>query len=197
MLFLYYLLLLNQKKKMRKEDNDKESKKNVHQGHNVALARWLNGMKQEDLAEKLDISQKSVSIIENQRIIEDSTLYLISQILGYPILFFKTFKSEDLINYYTYNTYKENSLFNEFSTDSLNQQIQNFNLDGGNYTNNFNNTINSEYVKLCNDIKIKQEEIEKFLKKNLAEKNKEIVRLKAKIRQQDKTIEKLTLSKKQ
>jgi transcriptional regulator with XRE-family HTH domain len=75
------------------------TKEPLGMGEKVARVRKLRRIKQEYLAEKLNISQTQVSNIEQQDEIEDELLDQIAAILGVPVEFIKTFDEDRVTNY--------------------------------------------------------------------------------------------------
>lgn len=65
---------------------------NVHQGHNVRIAREVKGIKQEVLAEQMKTTQPTISKHENSRIVEDGWLEKYAEALGVSIDFLKTWE---------------------------------------------------------------------------------------------------------
>lgn len=68
----------------------KEKKdKSVHHGHNIKLARQLKGIKQEELAEKMDMTTASLAKHENSEVIDDKVLNKFATALDIPVEFLK------------------------------------------------------------------------------------------------------------
>ncbi|WP_455592850.1 helix-turn-helix domain-containing protein [Bacteroides sp.] len=69
---------------------EEKKAKSVHHGHNIKLARQLKGIKQEELAEKMQMPVASVSKHENTETIDDQMLNKFAKALDIPIEFLKT-----------------------------------------------------------------------------------------------------------
>ena len=70
----------------------------THVGRNITKLRELRGIKQEELAQMLGISQQAVSNLENKEEIDDETLAKIADKLGFTLEGIKGFNSEFVIN---------------------------------------------------------------------------------------------------
>ena len=79
----------------------------VHHGRAVKRIREILHVKQDVLADALDISQQSVSLLENKEIIEPELLEQIAKTLKIPIEAIKHFDEEATISYI--NTFHDNS----------------------------------------------------------------------------------------
>ena len=66
----------------------------VHHGRNVKRLREILGVKQEVLADKLELSQQTVSKLENKELIDDETLGKIASALHIPVETIKNFNDE-------------------------------------------------------------------------------------------------------
>ncbi|GAC1312048.1 MAG: helix-turn-helix transcriptional regulator [Mucilaginibacter sp.] len=80
------------------------NKKPLHIGQKVERVRTFRGIKQEYLAQKLGVSQQTVSNIEKQDTIEDGLLKQIADILGVTPEMIKNF-DEDKVTYNINNFY--------------------------------------------------------------------------------------------
>lgn len=69
----------------------------MHIGRNVSRLRELKGIKQEDFAKLLKISQQAVSKLENKKEIDDATLQKIADKLGLPLDAIKEFNPDAVI----------------------------------------------------------------------------------------------------
>tara|TARA_R110002049_G_scaffold95805_2_gene235177 strand:- start:28 stop:420 length:393 start_codon:yes stop_codon:yes gene_type:complete len=78
-----------------------------HIGRKISRIRELRGMKQEALAEALNISQQAVSKIEQSEDIEDGKLEEIAKILGVSKEGIRNFSEENVLNIIS-NTFTSN-----------------------------------------------------------------------------------------
>lgn len=69
----------------------------MHVGRKITKLRELKGIKQEDLAKLMKISQQAVSKLENKSEIDDETLKKIAESLGYTLEGIKEFNPDALI----------------------------------------------------------------------------------------------------
>ena len=94
-----------------------DSSNKVHHGHNIKRFREMFGMKQEALAIELgeEWSQKKVSRLEENEIIDDEILKQVSDILKVPVDAIKSF-SEDVAH----------NFFNSFNDHSVNHVVGNY-----------------------------------------------------------------------
>ncbi len=79
-----------------------------HIGRKIARIRELRGMKQETLAEKLGISQQSVSHIEQSETLDDAKLKEVAKVLGVTKEGIENFTEEAIFNIIS-NTYNNTS----------------------------------------------------------------------------------------
>ena len=105
-------------------------------GEKVARVRKLRRIKQEYLAEKLNISQAQISNIEQQEEIEDELLDQIAAILGVPVDFIKTFDEDRVTNNINSvydihdNELKDNATNNFIAHQSNNHNTYNYYTKG-------------------------------------------------------------------
>jgi transcriptional regulator with XRE-family HTH domain len=85
-----------------------------HIGRKISRIRELRGMKQEALADALNISQQAVSKIEQSEQIEDDKLEPIAKALNVSTETIKNFSEELAINYF--NNFYDNSFSNSQGT---------------------------------------------------------------------------------
>lgn len=90
-----------------------------HIGRKISRIRELRGMKQEALAEALNISQQAVSKIEQSEEVEHSKLEEIAKVLGVSAEAIKNYTDEAVFNYFsnfydnsTGQVYNNNCTFN-------------------------------------------------------------------------------------
>lgn len=86
-----------------------EQPKKIHHGRNIKRFRELFGLKQEALAIELgeDWSQKKVSRLEENEIVDDEVLQQIAGVLKVPVAAIKNFTEEGAATYF--NTFNDNS----------------------------------------------------------------------------------------
>ena len=82
-------------------------KKKVHHGRNVKRLREMLGIKQETLAEKLALSQQTVSRFESQEELEDDILNKIADVLHISVDAIKNFNDDVAVNIIS-NTFNNN-----------------------------------------------------------------------------------------
>ena len=71
----------------------------IHEGHNVKRMREILGIKQEALAQKLNLSQQTVSRLEAKEVLEDDWMKKIAEALNVSEEAIRNFKEEAAINY--------------------------------------------------------------------------------------------------
>ncbi len=74
-----------------------ERDENIHMGRNVKRFREWKNISQEDLAFELNVTQQSVSLIEQKETIDDGLLEQISKVLKVPVEAIKNFDPEQAI----------------------------------------------------------------------------------------------------
>lgn len=85
----------------------------THHGRNIKRLREMLGIKQEVIAIDLDITQQSVSELEQKEFIDDSTLKKVAKTLNVPIDAIKNMNDEATFNYInTFNDKVESSFLN-------------------------------------------------------------------------------------
>lgn len=80
-----------------------------HQGKKVKRIRELLGIKQEDLAERLNTNQQFISRLEAKEEIDDDTLLNISKVLKIPVEAIKNFSEDAAINIVA-NTFQDEAI---------------------------------------------------------------------------------------
>jgi len=85
--------------------------KTNHIGRKIARIRELRGMKQETLAEELEISQQSVSTLEKSETLEDKKLEEIAKALGVTKEGIENFSEESVLNIIS-NSFHDQSALN-------------------------------------------------------------------------------------
>jgi transcriptional regulator with XRE-family HTH domain len=83
--------------------------KKVHEGKNIKRIREMLGIKQETLASELEISQQSVSLLEQKETIESTTLEAVAKVLKVPVEAIKNFNEEMAVNFIS-NTFRDYSV---------------------------------------------------------------------------------------
>lgn len=108
----------------------------THIGRKISRIRELRGMKQENLATELGISQQAISKLEQSEEIEDSTLEKVAKVLGVTAEAIKNYSDEAVIN-------------------NIQNNYEGSNNQGANNINNYNCTFNplDELLKALNDNK--------------------------------------------
>jgi transcriptional regulator with XRE-family HTH domain len=87
---------------------------NQHIGRKISRIRELRGIKQEDLATQLGVSQKTISRMEQSELIEDDVLENVAKILGVTTDAIKNFSEEAVVNYF--NNFNDHSFSNSNAT---------------------------------------------------------------------------------
>ena len=83
--------------------------KKRHHGYNVKRLREILGVKQEDLAERLQLSQQTVSRYENTEILEDNILNNVAKALNIPVDSIKNFSEEGVVSIFG-NNYQDEAV---------------------------------------------------------------------------------------
>jgi len=83
----------------KKDTKHINPRKGVHHGFNLFLVRNILNFKQYELGDLIDVSQKQVSKLERQRIINKKTLSRIATILGIDVNFLLSFNPVDFVKY--------------------------------------------------------------------------------------------------
>lgn len=86
-------------------DTETKTTKKVHHGHNIKRLREMLGIKQDIIAIELDISQQSVSGLEQKEVIDDLILDKIAQVMKVPVEAIKNMTDDTTYNYI--NTFNE------------------------------------------------------------------------------------------
>lgn len=85
-----------------------ETKKR-HHGYNSKRLREILGVKQEDLAERMGVSQQTVSRFEQTETLDDDTLIKIAEALKIPIEAIKNYSDDATINIVA-NTFQDDAM---------------------------------------------------------------------------------------
>ncbi len=101
-----------------------ETKKR-NDGYSVKRLREILGVKQEDLADKLQISQQTISKIEQKDILEDDLLNNIAKALNVSVEAIKNFSEDAALNVVnTFNDQSQNHLNYQCSFNPLDKVIE-------------------------------------------------------------------------
>jgi transcriptional regulator with XRE-family HTH domain len=91
-------------------DTDILDKLRIHHGHNIRHTRINKNMSQEILADKVNLSQQTVSRYEATRVIDDEMIERFAKALDITAEQIKTMEDDSAINLYiTNNTFQEGS----------------------------------------------------------------------------------------
>ena len=82
--------------------------KREHLGYNVKRLREILGVKQEDLAERMQLSQQSISKLENKDDLDNETLEKVANALNIPSEAIKRFTDEGAVHVIS-NTFADNT----------------------------------------------------------------------------------------
>ncbi|SCD21205.1 Transcriptional regulator [Proteiniphilum saccharofermentans] len=95
-----------------------------HLGYNVKRLREILGVKQEDLAERLHLTQQSVSKLENKEDLDNETLEKIANAMNIPSDAIKNFTDEGAIHIIS-NNFSDNSsaLYNNYTINNPIEKI--------------------------------------------------------------------------
>ncbi|HBX44303.1 helix-turn-helix domain-containing protein [Limibacterium fermenti] len=92
-------------------------------GYNVKRLREILGVKQEDLAERLQLSQQSVSNLENKDDLDDDTLEKVANALNIPAEAIKNFTDENAIHVIS-NNFADSSIASVINNYPINNPIE-------------------------------------------------------------------------
>lgn len=83
----------------------------IHHGRNVKRFREMLGIKQEILAEEIGLSQQTISRLESQEELDETTLTKVAKALKIPIEAIKNFNDEAVFNIVanTFTDFKDNA----------------------------------------------------------------------------------------
>ena len=100
-------------------NNTENDKKSVHQGKNAKRLREAKGIKQEEIAMELDITQQAVSLLEKRQELDDETIAVYARVLGIDESFIRNMVDDSLpegSNYF----YDQSSQISQHNTQTLN-----------------------------------------------------------------------------
>ena len=92
--------------------------KEAHHGTNVKRCREMQGIKQETLAEELEISQQQISKLESQEIIKDEMLDKLAKALHITVDAIKKCNDEIAVNIIS-NTFHEQSVAYQYNFNPI------------------------------------------------------------------------------
>lgn len=95
-----------------------------HLGYNVKRLREILGVKQEDLAERLYLTQQSVSKLENKEDLDNEILERIANAMNIPSAAIKNFSDEGAVHIIS-NTFSDNVSVNDYTGSINNSSINN------------------------------------------------------------------------
>ena len=97
--------------------------KKVHHGRNVKRMREMLGIKQEVLADSLDLSQQTVSRLESQEELDDNILSKIANVLHISVDAIKNYNDDIAVNIIS-NTFNEQSVAYQYNFNPINKIIE-------------------------------------------------------------------------
>ncbi len=103
-------------KEIDKIEDKAETLPNVHHGHNIRRVRIMKDIKQEMLAEKMNVTQSMISRYEKEKVLNDDVLNQAAQALEVPVEHLKTM--EENLPESTFGT--NNNTFTTTNTNSYN-----------------------------------------------------------------------------
>jgi transcriptional regulator with XRE-family HTH domain len=77
----------------------------IHIGRKISRIREIRGIKQDHLAIEMDVSQQTVSKIEQSESVEEETLGKVAKVLGDTPKAIKGFSEDAIINYFHDQSY--------------------------------------------------------------------------------------------
>lgn len=100
-------------------NSTENNKKSVHHGKNVKLFRETRGIKQEEIAMELKITQQAVSQLEKRQELDDDTIAVYAKVVGIDEYFIRNMVDESLLegsNYF----YDQSSQNRDYSNQTQN-----------------------------------------------------------------------------
>ena len=95
----------------------------AHLGYNVKRLREILGVKQEDLAERLNLTQQSVSKIENKEDLDNETLEKVANALNIPEDAIRNFTDEGAVHIVSNNFSDNSSAYNSYTINNPIERI--------------------------------------------------------------------------
>ncbi len=134
-------------------------------GEIIRLIRKRKGIKQEVLAQRVNMSQQTVSRYESMEIIDDDILEKFAKALDIPVDFFKSFNLDNTMNYYnvTNNTDYTMSTGENASGNELNQ-LKNQTIENQENIYNPLDTVKELYERLLQEKDKQIEELKTRIK---------------------------------
>lgn len=83
-------------------------KPRTHHGRNMRRVREILGVKQEVIAQALNISQPAVHNLEQKEVIDDETLQKVADVLNVPVDAIKNYQEEAVVNIFN-NSFHDSS----------------------------------------------------------------------------------------
>ena len=80
----------------------------IHHGRNIKRLRDILGVKQEQIAFELNLTQQAVSKLEQKDVIDDETLVKVAKVLKVPVEAIKNFDDEATISFVA-NTFNDST----------------------------------------------------------------------------------------
>ena len=100
-------------------NNLENDKKSIHQGRNAKRLREAKGIKQEEIAIELEISQQAVSLLEKRQELDNETIAVYAKVVGIDEQFIRNMTDESLLegsNYF----YDQSSQNRDYSSQTQN-----------------------------------------------------------------------------
>ena len=95
----------------------------LHHGRNVKRLREIMGIKQEVLADRLRVSQQTISRLESQEELDNEILNKIAKVLKIPVDAIKSYNDEMAVNIIS-NTFNEQSVAYQYNANPINKIMQ-------------------------------------------------------------------------
>ncbi len=95
-----------------------------HLGYNVKRIREILGVKQEDLAERLQLSQQSISKLENKEDMDSDTLEKVANALNIPEDAIRNFTDEGAVHIVANNFSDNSSAYNYTINNPIERIVQ-------------------------------------------------------------------------
>lgn len=140
-------------------------KTRINQGYNIKKVRQLMGVKQEDLASMVGVSQPMISQLEQQKLVGKEMLVKIANVLNVPIQIIESMEDDPLSVIVENNTFNENNTFENGSTDQAQTFI-------GSKDSNIENNSNQQIHPLDRVMELVQKSSELFERVIAIEKEK-------------------------
>ncbi len=98
----------------------------VHHGRNIKRLREMLGVKQESIAIELDMSQQTISKLEQKEEIDDKVLQKVAQVLNVPIDAIKNLNDDATTNYINtfYNNQGNGFIANNYTFNPVDKVVE-------------------------------------------------------------------------